>query len=793
MDNFEKVASLFKYTKKLVELKYKVVADVSKQLFTLPINSIPILEQYTSISFRDFIENEEDDTVGNEAHPLFRIQKPEFQSCPRPDSVILPWLNDSWDNYSDNGYYKAEIIRQEQFEEDLDRVSAYKTWTDKRNKWRALSGPSFAPNTCPAPDKTFVNWLQNGWDNPLADANVSDSLSVVERFVDSEERVIAYEKWLLKREDWAVQQRKIADVRALFMRLFNIYTDLYRESETQELMVGSGILRAAYDAEINHPILLKHVSIELDAVKNVISINDTDNPPEIYTLLLTEISKTTDIDTSAVLEAQTELLHNFFHPLDRNNAPDFIKAFTHRLSADSSFIDYGEEIKKVDSGIQISMNEPVFFVRKKIDGTLKTLELIIENIKETHQYPQALGKLVSGGIAEQSESVEEPTIEQLLARANGENPDILLSKAANREQLAIAERIERYSAVLVQGPPGTGKTHTIANLIGHFLSQGKSILVTSYTAKALSVVQEKMPKSIRNLCVTVAGEGNKAMERSVDGISEFMAQHTADEMAQRIKSSQEERKNILKQLNDVRKKLYQIHYSEFKPIVFDGNEYSPKEVAEFVRQNSAELSYIPGKVKLYHSLPVALDELTFLYKSNGDISPYEEAELATSLPSPTALPSISEFKKLCDEFEFAHTYIAPPENIHELIGIPNSSQVGFIIDTYIKPISETDGWAALAAADGKQGGGYRQLWEKLCSLIEKAADFSNDNIELLWGKEIQIDNSIPLMQILDKSSKLSSMYSKGKPSTLSLMFDKDIKNIINGVKINGFPLSSVQD
>src|SRR5256885_14646933 len=55
---------------------------------------------------------------------------------------------------------------------------------------------------------------------------------------------------------------------------------------------------------------------------------------------------------------------------------------------------------------------------------------------------------------------------------------VLLSKPANPEQIRIARQLEEYGGVLVQGPPGTGKTHTIGNLIGHLLAQGKSVLVT---------------------------------------------------------------------------------------------------------------------------------------------------------------------------------------------------------------------------------------------------------------------------------------------------------------------------
>ena len=94
------------------------------------------------------------------------------------------------------------------------------------------------------------------------------------------------------------------------------------------------------------------------------------------------------------------------------------------------------------------------------------------------------------------------SLEAKLAATAGEDPDVLLAKPANPEQLAIAHEVEHNNVVLVQGPPGTGKTHTIANLLGHFLSQGKRVLVTSHTTKALSVVKDLLPKEIQPLCVT---------------------------------------------------------------------------------------------------------------------------------------------------------------------------------------------------------------------------------------------------------------------------------------------------
>ncbi|MDR3275097.1 MAG: AAA family ATPase [Endomicrobium sp.] len=49
----------------------------------------------------------------------------------------------------------------------------------------------------------------------------------------------------------------------------------------------------------------------------------------------------------------------------------------------------------------------------------------------------------------------------------------------NDEQINILSKIEKSGVVIIHGPPGTGKSHTIANLISHFLAKGKKVLVTN--------------------------------------------------------------------------------------------------------------------------------------------------------------------------------------------------------------------------------------------------------------------------------------------------------------------------
>jgi len=644
--------------------------------------------------------------------------------------------------------------------------------------------------TCPEPPREIVGWLERGWDNfKNTEAKYLEELPNGEKFNDSEQRTSVYKQWSASRSVWVDRQLEIDIVRKLFMDLYGVYTDLKNESETKDLMVGSGTLRCD-SSGVNHPILLKHVEIKLEAKENILSICDTDRAPELYTSLLTNIN---NINNNVIKQAEEEIEQNFYHPLDRNNASDFLKKFTHRLSAESKFIPYDEETSDINSKIVVTMNEPVFFVRKKIDGTLKALESIIDNIQQTKEFPLSIGELVSGGKVEVPDHTEARTIEEQLASVNGENASILLSKAANSEQLEIAERIENYNAVLVQGPPGTGKTHTIANLMGHFLAQGKNILVTSHTAKALSVVKEKLPKSIQPLCVFVTGDNNKEMEHSVDGISDFMARHNVHEMKRKAEEAEQQRNYILKKLADIRKKLYKIRYTEYESIVFGGKGYSPKDAAVFVSANSEELSYIPGKVKLYHDLPVTVEELHFLYKCNEDISPADEEELKINLPSPEKFCLPEKFNELCQAFKFANSETIKPEQIDALVKNPDTTNMQRIVDSYIDPLSETEEWGVLAVADGKRGSGYRSRWERLCGLIVDTADFSAASVEKLMGKSFDIEPLLSCDDVIVNKEKMLEILGKGKPSKLLLLLNKSIKDIYDGVKINDVPLATQKD
>lgn len=90
----------------------------------------------------------------------------------------------------------------------------------------------------------------------------------------------------------------------------------------------------------------------------------------------------------------------------------------------------------------------------------------------------------------------------------------------NDEQIQVIRRLEEKGSkgVLVQGPPGTGKTHTIANVICHYLATNRRVLVTAKTPEALTALQDKIPAGIRDLTIAVIHndrEGARQLEHAV--------------------------------------------------------------------------------------------------------------------------------------------------------------------------------------------------------------------------------------------------------------------------------------
>jgi len=348
--------------------------------------------------------------------------------------------------------------------------------------------------------------------------------------------------------------------------------------------------------------------------------------------------------------------------------------------------------------------------------------------------------------------------------------------------------------------------------MGHFLAQGKSVLVTSQTQKALSVLKEKVAPGLQNLCVSVLDDSNVDMEKSIDGITSYMAQTTSFEVKREMEALCQERKEIISELAAVRKKLFAIINQECNCIVYNGEETSPSAAAAYVQENSESLSYIPGSVQLYEPLPLSFTELTELYRSNNTISAQDEAEFEHDIPDPAELMSPEEFEQKCNALDFARARLNTiSENNHwqiqnlvaehkilvdgtfgQFVVEYPSAQAVEQLKQYVSTFSKIEPWMQYCAVDGRKGGTYKELWTRLIEQIETTCAYAEKLVAKKFGKEIVILNAEP--EFYNAMHQLQDKYSQGgKIGKLALFLNKQLEVALNGATINGQKPQNAED
>ena len=765
----EKVVCLFQFVKELNKLKQKKVLNISNYRWSRMLASFPNDPENIVVYYQDRVE--EDDLESQSGNILLSVHKPEFSRCPQPDDDLLDWLEDGWDSFRN----KVQVKESRRIEKP-----------ERKRMLAVFSHQETDPTEMEQPE-------------------------VLEFFSDHAERVQAFEKWNTVRNAWAEKQKTIYQTRELFSELYSLYFDLQRDSETMELVVANGMLCDSQNAEIRHPVLTKRVRLRYDPAANTVYLEDLDVQSELYTIMFQDMG---GINLGAINQLQADLQTNDYHPLDRNETPDFLKVLVHQLSSESQYSKAGIPENWEHNSRLLLYLEPCFIMRKRLDGTLRAIEQIIQNVQETGYIPAPVLDLVSGGQIEIPEDTGKESIEEQLAAVGGESKDVLLSKEANKEQLEIAKRIALYNAVLVQGPPGMGKTHTIANLLGHFLAQGKSVLVTSHTPKALTVLKEKIVPGLRDLCVSVLEDSNLDMERSIDGITEYMSRTTSHEIKREMEVLAQQRQDVIHDLASVRRKLFQIIHQECNCIVYNGEEISPSQAAAFVVERSEELSYIPGKVRLNTPLPIAFSELVDLYRSNETLTVQDEAELNTDIPCPDLLLAPKSFaehwralrsaRKQLQQQNTNAMWVAENQRENEQISFHNQGRLFSItypapadvqqLNACAKSFGKIEDWMVYAAADGKGGGSLRQRWIMLAEQIEKTAACAEGVIAEQFGQRICFKKPGDLSALTAPLEKLKSLFSeKGKITKFTLMFHKDCAIALDGISINDKAIRSEKD
>ncbi|MEO5908953.1 MAG: AAA domain-containing protein [Ginsengibacter sp.] len=335
-----------------------------------------------------------------------------------------------------------------------------------------------------------------------------------------------------------------------YSKLYRAYNDIKNDSNL-EIVLSVGFIQYSkrnhndHLSKTNQHLFHFPLSLEVDSNNVVrISFSESDNPySDFFFLNNTPIEK--EILTNIIDRFESKVSEVGFEYIFEEGFKNLISDSVQKISSSSEFEEsitkpnndfYREDHFKISysPAINIKQRKPRFFEKladsiinyseeNKIDA--KLFNLLIRDPESKNNNPYLKSNYFKDELFEKNKD----RIKSLNAE---DDFSVFFPLAYNKEQKQIFENYLKNRLTVVTGPPGTGKSHTIVNILCSLLAQGKRVLVTAQTDKALESLLQKIPEAFDNLIFTKIELENKnpddpirfSLENSIDNISKILTE-----------------------------------------------------------------------------------------------------------------------------------------------------------------------------------------------------------------------------------------------------------------------------
>ena len=329
-----------------------------------------------------------------------------------------------------------------------------------------------------------------------------------------------------------------------YSKLYRAYNDIKNDSNL-EIVLSLGFIQ--YSKFNNNGNLSKtnqhlfHFPLSLDIDSNnvvKISFSDLENPyADFFFLNNTPIEK--EVLSNIIDRFEERITELGYEYIFESEFKDLIAKSIQKISSNSEFENsvykpesdhFREDYFKVlfSPAVNIKQRKPRFFE--------KLTDSIIKHNDENEIEAKLFNLLVRNPESSGNNSYTKPNyfkdelFETHKSKAKNLNGDddfsVFFPLPFNKEQKQIYENYLKNRLTVVTGPPGTGKSHTIVNILCSLLAQGKRVLVTAQTDKALESLLDKIPETFDDLIFTkIQLETNQnrfSLEKSIGNISKIL-------------------------------------------------------------------------------------------------------------------------------------------------------------------------------------------------------------------------------------------------------------------------------
>ena len=390
---------------------------------------------------------------------------------------------------------------------------------------------------------------------------------------------------------------------ALYNKLFALQQTMAIEgAETPiELVWGMGVALWKKDGArttVKHPLLTQSCEVSLNQQTFELEVRprSTDCALEIDCYSELEIAGVTQLQE--FWRQQQSTAESRPSPFEAASTHPTLKAAVGWLDPAGRFIECAAAptLPAVTDKLTISDTWVLYARRRSGQVLLEDIERLRKHLKtRSEALPKVLTSFVMPG---DTEVRPRPSVHfRGLSSSSSETGtrELYFPMPYNAEQVAIVEKLEANDGVVVQGPPGTGKTHTIANVICHFLAQGKRVLVTSYGETALSVLQEKIPEEVRALSVALLAnerDGMKQFEHSIQTIATKVADLNSGQVERRIAAHEARLAELHQKVAALDHDVKLLAEKQLGRVRFSDRDITPEDLARLVIEREPEHTWL---------------------------------------------------------------------------------------------------------------------------------------------------------------------------------------------------------
>lgn len=411
--------------------------------------------------------------------------------------------------------------------------------------------------------------------------------------------------------------KKFKKNKEVYSKLYRAYNDIKNDSNLEiVLSVGfiqysklnnNGNLSKTNQHLFHFPLLL---NIDSNNVVNI-SFSDLESPyADFFFLNNTPIEK--EVLSNIVDRFEERITELGYEFIFENDFKDLIAKSLQKISSNS---DFENTIYKPEKDyfrqdyFKISFSPSINIKQRKPRSFEKLTDSIIKYGEENEVEAKLFNLLVRNPESSGNNSYPKAnyfkdelfeTHKAKTQNLNGEEDfSVFFPLPFNKEQKQIYENYLKNRLTVVTGPPGTGKSHTIVNILCSLLAQGKRVLVTAQTDKALESLLHKIPETFDDLIFTKiqleTDQNRFSLEKSIGNISKILT----DNFYLNVESQIEELDSLKAEYIKLKSEIIQALEKEYNTVKindsFDGLR-AYQIVEKFESKNSEEWNWIQDEL-----------------------------------------------------------------------------------------------------------------------------------------------------------------------------------------------------